>query len=60
MTRDGRLAVIELKASEDIHLALQAVDCWLRVRLHHQQDDFQRFGYLPEVRLAPRPRCCSW
>lgn len=55
VTRDGRLAVIELKASEDIHLALQAVDYWLRVRFHHQQGDFQRFGYFPEVRLSPQP-----
>jgi hypothetical protein len=30
--RDGRLAVLELKAGEDIHLILQAVDYWLRVR----------------------------
>jgi hypothetical protein len=55
VTRDGRLAVIELKASEDIHLALQAVDYWLRVRFHHGQDDFQRFGYFPEVRLSAQP-----
>jgi hypothetical protein len=55
VTRDGRLAVIELKASEDIQLAMQAVDYWLRVRFHHQQDDFQRFGYFPEIRLSPKP-----
>src|SRR5665213_710373 len=34
VTRDGRLAVLALKASEDIHLAMQAVDYWLRVRWH--------------------------
>lgn len=34
VTHDGRLVVIELKASEDIHLPLQAVDYWLRARRH--------------------------
>jgi hypothetical protein len=53
--RDGRLAVVELKASEDIHLPMQAVDYWLRVRIHHDQDDFTRFGYFPEVRLNAKP-----
>jgi hypothetical protein len=55
VTRDGRLAVLELKASEDIHLAMQAVDYWLRVRVHHDLDDFSRFGYFPGVRLNRRP-----
>jgi len=54
-TRGGRLAVIELKASEDIQLVMQAVDYWLRVRWHHAQDDFQRYGYFPEVPLKPKP-----
>jgi hypothetical protein len=54
-TRDGRLAVIELKASEDIHLVLQAVDYWLRVRWHHDHDDFRRYGYFPEVPLKAKP-----
>ncbi len=54
-TRDGRLAVIELKAAEDIHLALQAVDYWLRVRWHHRQEDFQRYGYFPGIDLQPKP-----
>jgi hypothetical protein len=55
VTRDGRLAVLELKASEDIQLAMQAVDYWLRVRYHHEQDDFHRYGYFPEVRLNAQP-----
>jgi hypothetical protein len=54
-TRDGRLAVLELKASEDIHLVMQAVDYWLRVRFHHDQDDFRRYGYFPEVPLNVKP-----
>ena len=55
VTRDGRLAILELKASEDIQLAMQAVDYWLRVRFHHEQDDFRRYGYFPEVRLNAKP-----
>jgi hypothetical protein len=55
VTRDGRLAVLELKASEDIHLAMQAVDYWLRVRFHHEQNDFSRYGYFPEVPLNAKP-----
>src|SRR5579862_9531684 len=55
VTRDGRLAILELKASEDIQLVMQAVDYWLRVRFHHDQDDFRRYGYFPEVQLNAKP-----
>jgi len=55
VTRDGRLAVLELKASEDIQLAMQAVDYWLRARYHHEQDDFRRYGYFPEIPLSANP-----
>jgi hypothetical protein len=55
VTRDGRLAVLELKASEDIQLVMQAVDYWLRVRWHHEQDDIRRYGYFADVVLQPRP-----
>jgi len=69
VTGDGRLAVIELKADEDLHLALQGLDYWIRVRWHHLQTsdsatgpsfglgEFQRHGYFGGVRLseeAPR------
>jgi len=47
VTRDGRLAVIELKADEDIHLPLQALDYWSRVAWHHARGEFQQFGYFP-------------
>src|SRR5271163_619674 len=50
-TRSGRLAIIELKASEHIHLPLQASDYWLRIRRHLQQGDFQRYGYFPGMAL---------
>jgi hypothetical protein len=55
VTRDGRLAVLELKASEDIQLVMQAVDYWLRVSWRHEQDDFRRYGYFPDVDLQSRP-----
>lgn len=55
VTRQGRLAVIELKAAEDIHLPLQAVDYWQRVRWHARQEDFQRYGYFPGIALQDRP-----
>lgn len=54
VTRDGRLAVIELKASEDIHLVMQAVDYWLRVRWHQRQGDFPRYGYFSGIELQAR------
>jgi hypothetical protein len=54
ITRDGRLAVIELKAAEDFHLPVQGLDYWARVRWHHRRGDFQRFGYFPGRILSER------
>jgi len=55
VTRRGRLVVIELKASEDIQLPIQAVDYWLRVRRHQREGDFQRNGYFTGVEIDPQP-----
>jgi hypothetical protein len=55
VTRQGRLIVIELKASGDIQLPLQALDYWQRVRHHHARDDFRTLGYFHDVELDPRP-----
>jgi hypothetical protein len=56
VTRDGRLAVVELKADEDIHLPLQGLDYWSRVAWHHARGEFQRFGYFPGRELrADKP-----
>jgi hypothetical protein len=44
-TRENRLAVIELKADEDIHLPLQGVDYWSRVAWHQSRGEFEKFGY---------------
>ncbi len=52
MTRDGRLAVIELKADEDIHLPLQGLDYWSRVEWHHARGEFLKFGYFGGVELS--------
>jgi hypothetical protein len=61
VTADGRLAVIELKADDDLQLALQGLDYWVRVRHHHLQNvdartglgEFQRHGYFCNVELSP-------
>ena len=68
VTVDGRLAVIELKADDDLHLALQGLDYWVRVRHHHlatragdeartilaaSEGEFQRHGYFRGVQLSP-------
>jgi hypothetical protein len=51
----GRLAVVELKASADIHLPLQALDYWLRVEWHLSRGEFTANGYFPGVDLRPEP-----
>ena len=55
ITRRGRLVVIELKASEDMQLPIQAVDYWLRVRRHQRDGDFERYGYFPGKVIDPKP-----
>jgi hypothetical protein len=52
-THDGRLAVVELKADEDIHLPLQGLDYWSRVAWHHSRAEFPRFGYFTDRELSP-------
>ncbi len=47
VTREARLAVIELKADEDLHLPLQGVDYWSRVVWHQSRGEFAQFGYFP-------------
>ena len=53
-TRDARLAVIELKADEDIHLPLQGVDYWSRVAWHQSRGEFAQFGYFPGREISPQ------
>jgi len=52
--REGRLAVLELKATQDIQMPLQALDYWMRVRWHLDCGDFSRLGYFPNVPLSTR------
>ncbi len=55
--RAGRLAILELKATADLHLPLQALDYWMRVRWHLERGEFAGRGYFPGVALgreAPR------
>ena len=54
-THKGRLAVIELKADEDIHLPLQGLDYWSRVDWHHARGEFQKFGYFAGRELSSEP-----
>ena len=55
ITREGRLVVIELKASEDVQLLVQAIDYWLRVRHHQGLGDFPRYGYFPGLNISSQP-----
>ncbi len=52
MTHGNRLAVIELKADEDIHLPLQGLDYWARVSWHQSRGEFSHFGYFPGQEIA--------
>jgi len=54
-TIDGRLAVLELKANEDIHLPLQGLDYWARVRWHQQHGEFTRNGYFAGREISSAP-----
>jgi len=54
-TVDGRLAILELKADEDIHLPLQGLDYWARVRWHQRNGGFVRNGYFAGRELSQAP-----
>ena len=48
----GRLAVLELKASADIQLPLQALDYWMRVAEHAATGAFTGAGYFPGLVIS--------
>ncbi len=65
LDRHGRLAVVELKADEDLHLPLQALDYWIRVRALNADRQapegaaralsaFERAGYFAGAEVSPR------
>ena len=55
VTRKRRLAILELKAAENVDLPLQSADYWSRIRWHQSQGDFARYGYFPGIELQPAP-----
>jgi hypothetical protein len=55
VTRQGRLAVVELKVHEEINLPLQGLDYWLRVNWLQSRNQFKEYGYFPGCELLPEP-----
>ena len=66
LDRNNRLVVIELKADEDLHLPLQALDYWIRVRALNADcqrtpgsdrplSAFEREGYFSEIEISAHP-----
>ena len=55
VTRQGRLAVMELKLSEEINLPIQALDYWQRVKGLNEDRRFSSQGYFPGLQLSPAP-----
>jgi hypothetical protein len=55
VTTQGRLVVIEIKASPDPDLPLQALDYWIAVERHRKAGDFQQKGYFAGCRLRDEP-----
>ena len=63
LDRNGRLTVLELKADEDLHLPLQALDYWIRVRALNADrvatgggrplSAFERQGYFAGTEVSP-------
>jgi hypothetical protein len=53
VSADGRLAVLELKTSEDIQLPVQALDYWMRVAWHAQRGELRHL--FPGVTLRSEP-----
>ncbi len=53
VNRHGRLVILELKADDDLHLPLQALDYWTRIRALHRAGEIALRGYFPGIELAP-------
>lgn len=51
---DGRLTILELKATENLHLPVQALDYYIRTCWHLDRQEFARQGYFPGISLSPR------
>jgi hypothetical protein len=55
VTGEGRLVVIEIKASADPDLPFQAFDYWLAVERHRKSNDFLMKGYFKGCQLKDQP-----
>jgi hypothetical protein len=55
LRRDGRLAIVELKVSEDAALALQGADYWRRVEAHRRRGDIARTRLFGDAEIADEP-----
>ena len=55
VTNEGRLVVIEIKASPDPDLPFQALDYWIAVERHRKAGDFQDKGYFAGRPLRNEP-----
>ena len=53
--RDGRLAVIELKLTEEINLPMQGLDYWLRVKWLAERGEFRERGYFAGREISALP-----
>ncbi|HEV2498160.1 MAG TPA: hypothetical protein VGY31_01095, partial [Terriglobia bacterium] len=55
ISKEGRLAVVELKLHEEITLPLQGLDYWLRVKWLNDRGEFGKYGYFPGLEVSPAP-----
>jgi hypothetical protein len=64
LDREGRLVILEVKADEDMHLPMQGLDYWIRVRALNAERQvmgnreigmFERQGYFATAHVAARP-----
>jgi hypothetical protein len=55
VTKSKRLVILELKATENPVLPLQAADYWKKIRQHHARGDLARYGYFAPLQLQPAP-----
>lgn len=53
LSEDGELVVLELKAKEDIHLPLQALDYWMRIARHGERGELDALFPGRAVRRTP-------
>jgi hypothetical protein len=55
VSSDGRLVIIEIKASPDPDLPFQALDYWIAVERHRKVGDFLHKGYFAGCTLKDEP-----